>query len=214
MSQGLLKSANLKILPLSIVLSIKCYQNFDRDYIESKYGFGQYGHLKNINSSNLSAWNIFPVICVFNFLFKSLFLKINLFILFLLCWVFVAAHGLFSVCGEQGLLFVVVIRLLIVVASLVGSMGSRCVGFSSCGTWAQQLWLTGCRAQAQQLWCTGFVALQHVGSSQIRARTHVPCIGRRILNHYTTREAPSSKSYGFHCKDVSIPCLYLFLIIF
>ena len=27
----------------------------------------------------------------------------------------------------------------------------------------------------------GLVAPQHVGSSQIRARTHVPCIGRRIL---------------------------------
>ncbi|XP_054938975.1 rho guanine nucleotide exchange factor 39 isoform X3 [Physeter macrocephalus] len=28
----------------------------------------------------------------------------------------------------------------------------------------------------------GLVALRHVGSSQTRARTHVPCIGRRILN--------------------------------
>ena len=26
---------------------------------------------------------------------------------------------------------------------------SRCAGFSSCGTWAQQLWLVGSRAQAQ-----------------------------------------------------------------
>ena len=35
-----------------------------------------------------------------------------------LCWVFVA-RGLFSSCGEQGLLFVVVPGLLIAVASLV-----------------------------------------------------------------------------------------------
>ena len=28
-----------------------------------------------------------------------------------------------------------------------------------------------------------------MGSSQTRARTRVPCIGRRILNHCTTREA-------------------------
>ena len=28
----------------------------------------------------------------------------------------------------------------------------------------------------------------HVGSSRIRARTRVPCIGRRILNHCATRE--------------------------
>ena len=35
----------------------------------------------------------------------------------------------------------------------------------------------------------GLVALRHVGSSQTRARTRVPCIGRWILNHCTTREA-------------------------
>ena len=36
----------------------------------------------------------------------------------------------------------------------------------------------------------GLVAPQHVGSSRARARTRVPCIGRRILNHCATREAP------------------------
>ena len=39
------------------------------------------------------------------------------------------------------------------------------------------------------MWRTGLVALQHVVSSQTRARTHDPCIGRRILNHCATREA-------------------------
>ena len=53
------------------------------------------------------------------------------------------------------------------------------------------LWSTGSRAQAQQLWRTGLVALWHAGSSQSRDRTHVPCIGRQILNHCTTREVPS-----------------------
>ena len=43
--------------------------------------------------------------------------------------------------------------------------------------------------QAQQLWPTGLVAPQHVGSSQSRARTRIPCIGRQILNHCATREA-------------------------
>ena len=71
---------------------------------------------------------------------------------------------------------------------LVWSMGSRPTGFSSCGTWAQQLWLTGSRAQAQQLWLMGLAAPQHVGSSWTRTRTRVPCIGRQILNHCTTRE--------------------------
>ena len=31
----------------------------------------------------------------------------------------------------------------------------------------------------------GLVALQHVGSSQMRDRTHVPCIGRQTLNTVT-----------------------------
>ena len=61
---------------------------------------------------------------------------------------------------------------------LLQSTGSRCMGFSSCGV------------QAQQLWCTGLVALWHVGSSQTRDWMHVPCIGRQIPNHCTTREVP------------------------
>ena len=40
----------------------------------------------------------------------------------------------------------------------------------------------------QQLWPTGLVALWHVESSQIRDQIHVPCIGRQILNHWTTRK--------------------------
>ena len=37
---------------------------------------------------------------------------------------------------------------------------------------------------------TGLVAPPHVGSSRTRDRSDVPCITRRILNHWTTREAP------------------------
>ena len=40
------------------------------------------------------------------------------------------------------------------------------------------------------LWLTGLVTPWHVGSSQTRARTHVPCSSRQILNHCATREAP------------------------
>ena len=39
------------------------------------------------------------------------------------------------------------------------------------------------------MWLTGLVAPWHVGSSQTRARTRVPCISRQILNHCATREA-------------------------
>ena len=55
-------------------------------------------------------------------------------------------------------------------------------GLSCCGAEAPD-------AQAQQLWLTGPVAPRHVESSQTRARTRVPCIGRQILNHCATREA-------------------------
>ena len=66
---------------------------------------------------------------------------------------------------EQGLL------------SRCSARASLCSGSSYCG------------AQAQQLWCTGLFALSQVGSSWTRNRTSVPCIARRILNHWTTREA-------------------------
>ena len=44
-------------------------------------------------------------------------------------------------------------------------------------------------AQAQQLWLAGPAAPRHVGSSQTRARTRVPCTGRQTPNHCATREA-------------------------
>ena len=36
----------------------------------------------------------------------------------------------------------------------------------------------------------GLVALRRVESSQTKDQTHVPCIGRQIPNHWTTREIP------------------------
>ena len=83
------------------------------------------------------------------------------------------------------------------------------------GLWAhrlQQLWLAGSRAQAQQLCCTTLVAPQHVGSSRTRARTHVPCIGRWILNHCATREVPSARFWirlGFFLILSCMTCLYI-----
>ena len=88
----------------------------------------------------------------------------------------------FSSCSERGLLFIAVRGLLTVVASLVAEHGLQAHRL-------QQLWFTDSRAQAQQLWRIGLVAPRHVGSSQTRARTRVPRIGRQILNHCTTREA-------------------------
>ena len=64
-----------------------------------------------------------------------------------------------------------------------GARASHCRGLSCCGAQAPD-------AQAQQLWLTGPVAPQHVGSSQTRTGTRVPCLGRRTPNHCATREAP------------------------
>ena len=89
---------------------------------------------------------------------------------------------LFSSCGEWGLVFVTVRRLLTVVVLMLRRTSSRASGL-------QQLWFPGSRAQAQQLCCTGLTALQHVASSWTRDLTHVSRIGRRILYHRATREA-------------------------
>ena len=114
-----------------------------------------------------------------------------LFIYFWLCWVFVAARGLSLVAVSGGYSSLQCAGFSLRWLLSLWSTGSRHAGFSSCGTRAQQLWLTGSRAQAQQLWRTGLVTPRHVGSSRTRARTRVPCIGRRILNHCATREAPT-----------------------
>ena len=95
-------------------------------------------------------------------------------------YLFLAALGLcccaqaFSSCSEQRLL-----------SSC--SVWGLCRGsFSCCGTWVLEPGL-------QLLQLTGSVTLRHVGSSQIRDPTGVPYNGRPILNHWTTREVPSSK---------------------
>ena len=93
-----------------------------------------------------------------------------------LIYLFLAVLGLrfcaraFSSCGDWG-------------ATLHrGAWASHYCGLFCCGAQAPD-------AQAQSLWLTGPVAPRHVGSSQTRARTRVPCIGRPILNRCTTREA-------------------------
>ena len=116
-------------------------------------------------------------ICLSFSLFKN-----NLFIYFLLCWVFITLHELSLVAASKGFSLVAVRRLLIVVASLLGGTGSRVYGF-------QQLQLAGSRAQAQQLWCPSLVAVWHVRSSWTRDGTHVSCIGGQILYQQATREA-------------------------
>ena len=60
--------------------------------------------------------------------------------------------------------------------------------FSSCSAWVSHCLGTW----SQQLWFMVLVALWHAGSSCTRYGTHVPRIGRQILNHWTTREVLQS----------------------
>ena len=118
----------------------------------------------------------------------AFFFLINL-IYFWLHWVFVAVHRLSLVAASGGYSSLQCAGFSLRWLLLLRSTGSRCTGFSSCSTQAWQLWLTGSRTQAHQLQRMGLVAPRHVGSSWTRARTCVPCTGRRILNHCATREA-------------------------
>ena len=93
----------------------------------------------------------------------------NLLIYFWVCWVFVSVRGLPLVVASGG-------------HSSSRARASHYHGLSRCGAQAPDM-------QAQPLWPTGPAAPRHMGSSQARARTHVPCIGRQTLNPCATREA-------------------------
>ena len=105
------------------------------------------------------------------------------FIYFWLRWVFVAACGLFSSCGEQRLL------------SNCSVWASHCSDFSCCGAQAlEHNRLSSCGARAlehNRLSSCGARALVtpwHVGFFQTRNWTRVLCIGRQILYCRATRE--------------------------
>ena len=58
------------------------------------------------------------------------------------------------------------------------------------------------------MWLTGPVAPRHVGSSQTRVQTRVPCIGRQILNHCTTREAPETEALNDTIDQIDLIDIY------
>ena len=74
------------------------------------------------------------------------------------------------------------------------------------------------------MWHVGLVAPRHVGSSQTRDRTRVPCIGRWILNHCATREAlnhyfvfqilPLLHSFSFLRLELSQTCRVSYFILY
>ena len=96
----------------------------------------------------------------------SLFLKFYLFIYLLI-------FG----CAGSLLLLMGFLQLRRAGAALgYSAWASHCSGFSCCVARALGAWAS--------------VVVAHVGSSRTRARTRVPCLGRRILSHCATREAP------------------------
>ena len=127
-----------------------------------------------------------------------LFCFVN-FIYFWLRWVFFASRAFSLVAVRGGFLW-------------LWCMGFSLLGFSCCraralGTWALVVAtyaLSSCgsqtRAQAHYLWHRDFVASQHVGSSWTRDQTSISCIGRQILYHWATREAPAA---SFHFPQTS-----------
>ena len=81
---------------------------------------------------------ILVIISITNFLITSFFLyKFILFIYFWVRWVFVAVRGLSLVVASRGYSLLQCAGFSLRWFLLLRSMGSRHVGFSNCGTWAQ-----------------------------------------------------------------------------
>ena len=100
----------------------------------------------------------------------------------------------FSSCGKQGPLFIAVRGPLTIAASLVAEHRLQTRRLSNRGARAQLL---------RGMW----------ESSQTRARTRVPCIGRQILNHCATREAQST-SFLFRLQPGKLITIFRFLPFF
>ena len=122
-------------------------------------------------------------ICFCFLFFKQLTLFIYLFI-----YLFMAVLGLrfcaraFSSCGKRRPLFIAVRGPLTIAASLVAEHRLQTRKLSNCGSRAQLL--------------RGVWDLPRPG-----LRTHIPCIGRQILNHCATRGA---LAFVFLSKDFLI----------
>ena len=84
-------------------------------------------------------WMPFTTLRKFSLILFFILLFFNLFILiyFWLHWVFVAAHGLSLAAVSRAYSSLRCEGFSLRWLLLLQSMGSRCTGFSSCGTWAQ-----------------------------------------------------------------------------
>ena len=91
--------------------------------------------------------------------------------------------GFSLVAKSRGCSLAVVRGLLVAAASFVehGLDGMWALIVVAPGLWSTVSAVVG--ARSQQWWVHGLSSLQHVGSPEVRDRTCVSCIGRRILYH-------------------------------
>ena len=115
----------------------------------------------------LTPYQLLQIAAKVIFFFLKIF--IDWLVYWLLCWVFVSVLGL-SLVAASG-----------------GHSSSRCAGLSL--SWPLLLRSTGSRRAGSVVVAHGPNCSAALESSQTRARTRVPCIGRQILNHCATREA-------------------------
>ena len=120
--------------------------------------------------------------------FGELYFLPYLFVYLQLCWSLLQLVGFFSSCGEAGLLQLLC-RDSLWWFLLLLSTDSRTQGLQQFSLWALEFGLSRSGAGAQLplgMWNL---------SSRTRDQTHVPCIGSRILNHWTTRAVPSIQNF-------------------
>ena len=102
--------------------------------------------------------------------------------------------------------------------SSCGAQGPECMGSVVSSTWALSLRHTGSLVEARELNSCGERVSLPRGmwdlSSLTRDRTHVPCIGRQILYHWTTREVPQfcflmpNNKFNNTCKNKTAILFY------
>ena len=113
----------------------------------------------------------------------SFFLRIGLFVYLILAVLGLCCYAkAFSSCRKWGLGCSCSVR------------ASHCGCFSNCrapalGGWGSVIATRSLQSTSSIVVVHNLVAVQHVGSSQTRDWTHVPCITRQILNHWASREA-------------------------
>ena len=104
-------------------------------------------------------------------------------IYFWLCWVFVAARGLSLVAASGVYSLLQCAGFSLRWPLLLQSTGSRCTAFSSCSTWAQQLWHMDPVFVALGPSICGTRALEHTGFGSCGAwAQQLRCVGSRAHN--------------------------------